>query len=791
MEHWRRTLPIFAAAVVATLIWAGFVVWYLERTLGWTNLGQLLPTDLAAGLGGILLPVALIWLIAFTLVSATSLRSESRDLLRKIDALAYPPDTAAVQVRDITQQLAEQGEILRQTGAEVAEKLESVRIAFAKQSQELTGAGVRASSQAEQLREALSAQQMELTEARGHLAALVAESRTASETEIAAYDAVLDRARKTAEEIAGTLRHPAGEFEKAIEQALDDSGRAAEQMADHARAMAAATEEVKGAAVSLRADLEGDSKAVLSAAGRLAREAKAFSDEVQDSLARLTGAFERTTSQADYLKATLDQEAEAMRGLSSEIEIKASGVTERLTEGSEAARETFAAAATGAREMTVLFRAQGSELAGIAERSGQRLREQVEQATVELTALAEANSESFTELAAYAGRKLQQAGELVRPHVESLNAASDRAVEKAERAGQAFQTRVSELRAAAEETGRRVGEVGTGLRSLSAELRETAGLAEQRELEAAAELRTQNEALAASAAGAQKAAGALRSAVEEELARLQVLSGELNRLTRSLQDELAGQTRALQESTANATAAGYDLREEAQAQLADLREVSASSLQSLNKLGDVVAARSEALGSSAEAALSKAGELGQLLDRQRSHFDTSVKTVAERLEEISSQFQQRSGELRQAADEAGKQALSLKQSDLESRRDLFLRSATVMIEDLNSQAIDLTRLFEGEVPEDLWKRHRKGDRSIFARRLARQKDESYVAPKIAERFKEDERFREQATRYINQFESLMSQATACDPEHVLSATFLTADVGKLYLLLSRSLGRTQ
>ena len=114
-----------------------------------------------------------------------------------------------------------------------------------------------------------------------------------------------------------------------------------------------------------------------------------------------------------------------------------------------------------------------------------------------------------------------------------------------------------------------------------------------------------------------------------------------------------------------------------------------------------------------------------------------------------------------------------------------------MIEDLNSQAIDLTRLFEGEVPEELWKRHRKGDRSIFARRLARPKDESYIAPKIVERFKEDERFREQATRYINQFESLMSQASGCDPEHVLSATFLTADVGKLYLLLSRSLGRTQ
>ena len=44
---------------------------------------------------------------------------------------------------------------------------------------------------------------------------------------------------------------------------------------------------------------------------------------------------------------------------------------------------------------------------------------------------------------------------------------------------------------------------------------------------------------------------------------------------------------------------------------------------------------------------------------------------------------------------------------------------------------------------------------------------------------------------MSQFEALMNQAAACDPENVLTATFLTADVGKLYLLLARSTGRRQ
>ena len=68
MEQWRRTLPILAAATLATLVWAGFAAWYVERTLGWSNLDQLLPTDVAAGLAGFLLLPVLIWLIALARV---------------------------------------------------------------------------------------------------------------------------------------------------------------------------------------------------------------------------------------------------------------------------------------------------------------------------------------------------------------------------------------------------------------------------------------------------------------------------------------------------------------------------------------------------------------------------------------------------------------------------------------------------------------------------------------------------------------------------------------------------
>jgi hypothetical protein len=44
-------------------------------------------------------------------------------------------------------------------------------------------------------------------------------------------------------------------------------------------------------------------------------------------------------------------------------------------------------------------------------------------------------------------------------------------------------------------------------------------------------------------------------------------------------------------------------------------------------------------------------------------------------------------------------------------------------------------------------------------------------------------------RYIQKFEDLLSQSRSADPEAVLDATFITADVGKLYLVMANSLGR--
>ena len=60
---------------------------------------------------------------------------------------------------------------------------------------------------------------------------------------------------------------------------------------------------------------------------------------------------------------------------------------------------------------------------------------------------------------------------------------------------------------------------------------------------------------------------------------------------------------------------------------------------------------------------------------------------------------------------------------------------------------------------------------------------------IGATYHEDETFRKYVSRYVDHFEKLLAEANESDPENLLSSTFLSADVGKLYLLLARSVGR--
>lgn len=118
----------------------------------------------------------------------------------------------------------------------------------------------------------------------------------------------------------------------------------------------------------------------------------------------------------------------------------------------------------------------------------------------------------------------------------------------------------------------------------------------------------------------------------------------------------------------------------------------------------------------------------------------------------------------------------------------FHRASLHVIETLQSLAIDLDRALEQSPPADLWRRYKAGERNVFARRLYNLAGRE-LYDQVAVKYRNDSEFRAHVDRFIGLFEDLLDTAAERDRDNILVETYLSSDIGKVYLMLAQATGR--
>jgi predicted nucleic acid-binding Zn-ribbon protein len=253
-------------------------------------------------------------------------------------------------------------------------------------------------------------------------------------------------------------------------------------------------------------------------------------------------------------------------------------------------------------------------------------------------------------------------------------------------------------------------------------------------------------------------------------------------------DSLRGQTDEAGARAGEAASKMGETTETLRQQLTSMASTYHQAEQGIEALSKALGRRTQELSSITDVALEKVAVWDK---KVRSHSDALAQTtdsVTQRANQVTAAMEYQTSELRGASNEANALLEALEGRKQEAGLEDFVHQSSFISERLQSLAVDMNRVLETTISEDDWQRFNKGETSVFVRKMLGFREKARLGD-IKEKYQQDGEFREYVSRYFKEFEVLLEEAKKRDQAGLLKSTFLSSDVGKVYMLLARALGR--
>ncbi|HEX8239573.1 MAG TPA: hypothetical protein VF574_07525 [Allosphingosinicella sp.] len=392
--------------------------------------------------------------------------------------------------------------------------------------------------------------------------------------------------------------------------------------------------------------------------------------------------------------------------------------------------------------------------------------------------------------------------------LQALAAAADEARESGEKIAADTGASVQGVRTAAAAlldelgTGRRhadgliesASELGARLGSISGELGETLPAALRNVEEQAGRTREAAEAIVPIVGDIETLAGNAAARLgdsEAALARqqegIETLLARIGEVSASAEEQLRAVGTAAEEARAAAQRIVADTGPELIEALLRVREAAGqASERAREAISAAIPASAAALGEASREALEAA--VSETVERQMAELSAVSERAIDTARRASERLTRQMLSLGETAAAIENRIDEERREREEKESENFSRRVALLIESLNSTAIDVTKILSNEVTDSAWTAYLKGDRGVFTRRAVRLLDRN-DAREIARHYEEEPEFREQVNRYIHDFEAMLRRILADRDGSPLGVTILSSDMGKLYVALAQAIER--
>lgn len=340
----------------------------------------------------------------------------------------------------------------------------------------------------------------------------------------------------------------------------------------------------------------------------------------------------------------------------------------------------------------------------------------------------------------------------------------------------------------------KTGALGTALTGISGELRDQLPAALRTVEEQAGRTREAAEAIVpivgdieALSGNAAVRLGDGEAALARQQEAIEALLARIGEGSAHAGEQLRALGAAAEEAQAAARKIAADTAPELIEALLRVREAAGqASERAREAISAAIPASAAALGEASREALEKA--VSETVERQMAELSAVSERAVETARRASERLTRQMLSLGETAAAIEARIDEERAGREEKESENFSRRVALLIESLNSTAIDVTKILSNEVTDSAWTAYLKGDRGVFTRRAVRLLDRN-DAREIARHYEEEPEFREQVNRYIHDFEAMLRRILADRDGSPLGVTILSSDMGKLYVALAQAIER--
>lgn len=195
------------------------------------------------------------------------------------------------------------------------------------------------------------------------------------------------------------------------------------------------------------------------------------------------------------------------------------------------------------------------------------------------------------------------------------------------------------------------------------------------------------------------------------------------------------------------------------------------SLASLKQISSQIAALNKDMSATA-------GNVGKTLSAYENKMSAFSKVMGEHLTDLNENY-----------DKTQKQYDEFNQKFKVVSIDSFMKNSADIISELETISIDINSIFNKSGDDEvLWKKYYEGDHSVFVRYLSKNMTKKEIIA-VREDYEKKPDFRVVVDKYLDDFNSLIEAARSNNRAGTLLALISGSDIGKVYYILSRALGK--